>query len=75
VIGYRFHRCSAWTIADNPRRAGRVQRLSLRPMEKRSPRLKQCGTEVTRPGVQGGEHFAAQEEVIGRGFKLSGGVA
>ena len=75
MIGYRFHRCSAWTIADDPRREGRVHRLTLRPMEKRYPRLKQCGTGVARQGVQGGEHFAEQEEVIGRSFKLSGGVA
>lgn len=75
MIGYRFHRCSAWTISDDPRREGRVQRMSLRPIEKRYPRLKQCGTEAAEQGCMEGIIFAAQEEIIGRTFKLSGGVA
>jgi hypothetical protein len=67
VIGYRFHRCSAWTIADDPRREGRVQRLSLRPMEKRYPRLKQCGTGVARQGCKEGSISLHRKKSLGGG--------
>jgi hypothetical protein len=75
VIGYRFHCCGARSISDDPRREGKGSALEPPPngaevSEIEAMRDRSCGARV-----QGGEHFAAQEKVIGRRFKLSGGVA
>ncbi len=68
MIGYRFHRCSAWTILDDPHREEGVQRLSMRPMENRYPRLKQCGIGSCGAGLQG-------RSILPRSKKLLGGVS
>lgn len=65
MIGYRFHRCSVWTITDDPRREGRVQRLSHRPMEKRYPRLKQCGIEAAGQGCKEGSILLRRKKSLG----------
>ena len=65
MIGYRFHRCSAWTISDDPRREGRVQRMSLRPIEKRYPRLKQCGTGAAGQGCMEGIISLRRKRLLG----------
>lgn len=75
MIGYRFHCCSAWTISDDSRREGRGSAHDPPPNREEVSEIEAMRDRSCGARVHGGDHFAAQEEIIGRTFKLSGGVA